>query len=182
MICKPSSVNVWPMIIDVGRMDFESDEGMPDTGYCERLAPQTVDRFAKEVRSRKFTNGSDCEVVIGLYRDTCEKVLKSIPKVKLLENDYWGDEAMESLVEVLPLCLSASLVDISYSFGNISEKGVRMLLDAAKNGKLPPKMTEFEWYHNGAYKNLTSDQKNEMEKEVKQVFGSLNLKKNIITW
>ena len=69
MILTPKTELVWPMIVDVGAMPDGAEE-MPDDGYCKRLVPMTVDRFAATIREKKFTNNADVEVVIGLHKKT----------------------------------------------------------------------------------------------------------------
>merc|ERR1719399_871568 len=85
MILTPKATNVWPMIVDVGAMPDDAEE-MPEHGYCKRLVPMTVDRFAETMREKKFTNNADVEVVIGLYKNTVESVLGKAPTL------HWGDK------------------------------------------------------------------------------------------
>ena len=145
MILTPNTRNVWPMIVDVGAM-IDADEVMPKGGYCARLVPQSVPRFQALMRSKKFTNGADCEVVIGLYKATLESVLGTAPQLKMLGNHSWGDEEMRSLVEVLPMCTEATLLDISVSFNNITAEGVEALTRLVDAGKLPPKLKQINWW------------------------------------
>ena len=85
MILTPNTNVVWPMIVDVGAMPDGAEE-MPDDGYCTRLVPMTVDRFAETIREKKFTNNADVELVIGLYKKKVESVLGAAPLLKMLWN------------------------------------------------------------------------------------------------
>ena len=145
MILTPNTNAVWPMIVDVGAMPDDA-EGMPNDGYCKRLVPMTVDRFAKTMREKKFTNGADCELVIGLYKKTLESVLGKAPKLKMLWNEHWGDAEMRDLVEVLPLCAEATELSIRGSFHEVTAEGVGVLTRCVDEGKLPPKLKEIDWF------------------------------------
>ena len=144
MILTPNTPNVWPMIVDVGAMP-DGAEVMPDDGYCKRLVPMTVDRFAATMREKKFTNNADVEVVIGLYKKTVESVLGKAPNLKMLKNKHWGDAEMRELVEVLPLCAEATLLDIGISFHEVTAEGVGVLTRCVDEGKLPPKLNVIKW-------------------------------------
>merc|ERR1719421_934393 len=119
MILTPNSPMVWPMIVDVGAMP-DGAEKMPDDGYCARLVPMSVDRFAATMREKKFTNNADVEVVIGLYKKTVESVLGAAPNLKMSCNGHWGDAEMRDLVEVLPLCAEATGLSIIGSFHEVT--------------------------------------------------------------
>ena len=144
MILTPKTTFVWPMIVDVGAMPDGAEE-MPDDGYCKRLVPMSVDRFAETMREKKFTNGADCELVIGLYKKTLESVLGKAPNLKMLGNTHWGDAEMRELVEVLPLCAEATELNIRYSFHEVTAEGVGVLTRCVDEGKLPPKLKEINW-------------------------------------
>ena len=133
------------MIVDVGAMPDGAEE-MPGDGYCKRLVPMSVDRFAETMREKKFTNNADVEVVIGLYKKTVESVLGKAPRLKMLWNKHWGDAEMRQLVEVLPLCAEATVLDICYSFHEVTAEGVGVLTRCVDEGKLPPKLKEINWF------------------------------------
>ena len=144
MILTPNTRLVWPMIVDVGAMPDEAEE-MPDDGYCTRLVPMTVERFAATMREKKFTNGADCELVIGLYKKTLESVLGAAPKLTMVNNKHWGDAEMRELVDVLPLCAEATELDIRGSFHEVTAEGVGVLTRCVDEGKLPAKLKEIDW-------------------------------------
>ena len=138
MILTPSTRNVWPMIVDVGAMPDDA-ETMPDDGYCKRLVPMTVDRFAATIREKKFTNNADVELVIGLYKKTVESVLSKAPNLKMYNNKHWGDAEMRELVEVLPMCAEATELGIVNSFHEVTAEGVGVLTRCVDAGE-PPKL------------------------------------------
>merc|ERR1719421_2562413 len=146
MILTPNTTMVWPMIVDVGAMP-DGAEGMPEDGYCKRLVPMSVERFAKTMREKKFTNGADCDLVIGLYKKTVESVLGKAPQLKMIGNKHWGDAEMRQLVEVLPQCAEATLLQIVGSFHEVTAEGVGVLTRCVDEGKLPPKLKEIRWYN-----------------------------------
>ena len=146
MILTPNTTMVWPMIVDVGAMPDDAEK-MPNDGYCKRLVPMSVDRFAATMRKKKFTNGADCELVIGLYKKTVESVLGAAPRLKMVLNKHWGDAEMRQLVEVLPLCAEATLLDIGGSFHEVTAEGVGVLTRCVDEGKLPPKLKEIKWFN-----------------------------------
>ena len=113
---------------------------MPDDGYCERLVPQAPERFAALMRTKTFTNGADCELVIHLYTSTLNSVLSAAPRLTMRKNAHWGDEDMRALVEVLPLCAEATELDLFRSFMKATEEGMAVLTGTVKAGKLPPKL------------------------------------------
>ena len=139
MIAKPNSANVWPLIVDVG-------EGR---GGCTRLAPQTVEQFGALMRTKTFTNGSDCEVVIELYRQTVETVLASAPTLKMLWNAHWGDDEMRSVAALLPLCVEAGEVDFDCSFRELTDDGLGALTAVVKAGRVPPKVKRIVFWAQG---------------------------------
>ena len=145
MILTPNTALVWPMIVDVGAMP-DGAEKMPQDGYCTRLVPMTVDRFAKTIREKKFTNNADVDLVIGLYKKTLESVLGKAPNLKMLGNMHWGDAEMRQLVEVLPLCAEATQLQIFTSFHEVTAEGVGVLTRCVDEGKLPPKLKKIAWF------------------------------------
>ena len=122
-------------------------EEMPDDGYCARLVPMSVDRFAKTMREKKFINGADCELVIGLYKKTVESVLGKAPNLSMVLNKHWGDAEMRQLVEVLPLCAEATELSITGSFHEVTAEGVGVLTRCVDEGKLPAKLKEIKWWN-----------------------------------
>ena len=114
------------MIVDVGAMPDDAEK-MPNDGYCKRLVPMSVDRFAATIREKKFTNNADVELVIGLYKKTLESVLGKAPKLTMVLNKHWGDAEMRELVEVLPLCAEATELVIAGSFHEVTAEGVGVL-------------------------------------------------------
>ena len=144
MILTPNTDIVWPMIVDVGAMPDDAEE-MPNDGYCKRLVPMSVDRFAETMREKKFTNGADCELVIRLYKKTLESVLGKAPKIHMAQNKRWGDAEMRELVEVLPMCAEATELNINYSFHEVTAEGVGVLTRCVDEGKLPPKLEVIFW-------------------------------------
>ena len=144
MILTPKTPNVWPMIVDVGAMP-DGAETMPNDGYCKRLVPMSVDRFAETMREKKFTNGADCELVIGLYKKTLESVLGAAPNLMMAWNKHWGDAEMRELVEVLPLCAEATKLVINGSFHEVTAEGVGVLTRCVDEGKLPAKLKQIDW-------------------------------------
>ena len=144
MILTPNTKQVWPMIVDVGAMP-DGAEKMPDDGYCKRLVPMSVDRFAETMREKKFTNNADVEVVIGLYKKTVESVLGKAPKLVMAWNKHWGNKEMRELVEVLPICAEATELFINFSFQAVTAEGVGVLTRCVDEGELPPKLKRIRW-------------------------------------
>ena len=145
MILTPNTAMVWPMIVDVGAMPDGAEE-MPDDGYCKRLVPMSVDRFAETMREKKFTNNADVELVIGLYKKTVESVLGKAPKIYMAQNKRWGDAEMRDLVEVLPLCAEATELILNWSFMEVTAEGVGVLTRCVDEGKLPAKLKKIAWF------------------------------------
>ena len=124
MILTPKTDIVWPMIVDVGAMPDDAEK-MPNDGYCKRLVPMSVDRFAATIREKTFTNNADVDLVIGLYKKTLESVLGKAPNLKMNQNKQWGDAEMRDLVEVLPICAEATELAISASFHAVFARELR---------------------------------------------------------
>mmetsp|Transcript_24296 Transcript_24296/g.80755 ORF Transcript_24296/g.80755 Transcript_24296/m.80755 type:complete len:415 (+) Transcript_24296:151-1395(+) len=155
MIAKPNTPMVWPLIVDVG-------EGRGD---CARLAPQTVEQFGALMRTKTFTNGSDCDVVIELYRQTVETVLASAPALKMLFNAHWGDDEMRSVAALLPLCVEVGVVDFQLSFRELTDDGLGALTAVVKAGRVPPKVKKIvfgpksEWPKNAMGRRINVSRK-----------------------
>ena len=147
-LCTPTKAGgyAWPMVVDVGA-------GL-DGGGATRAPPLLPADFAAQVKRRKFTNGADCELVIGLYKKTLESVLGKAPNLKMIGNTHWGDAEMRELVEVLPLCAEATLLDIQVSFHEVTAEGVGVLTRCVDEGKLPAKLKKIVYPN--AWKDISS--------------------------
>ena len=137
-------------------------EKMPNDGYCKRLVPMSVDRFAETMREKKFTNGADCDLVIGLYKKTVESVLGKAPKLRMAGNDHWGDAEMRDLVEVLPLCAEAKELVIINSFHEVTAEGVGVLTRCVDEGKLPAKLKTIAWTFGPSLVKINADGSKEL--------------------
>jgi len=153
MICKPNSENTWPMIVDTGRLDAAA-KTMPQSGFCERVPPQTIEQFSASLRTKRFTDGCDCEVVIELYRNTISAVLGFVPLLDMFGNPTWGDGAMRTVVEILPLCRQVTQVNFVDSFYELTDAGLNSLANAVLAGQLPPNLSAIIWF------GLNADVKN----------------------
>merc|ERR1711924_498476 len=106
------------------------------------MAPQTVERFSELMRSKHFTNGTDCDVVIELYKNTIKDVLGKGTIMKYKEQEHWGDDEMRSFIEILPLCKELDYVDFYGSFKELTDAGMSELAAAIDAGKMPKKLTK----------------------------------------
>lgn len=93
MIGKRSTISAWPMIVDAGS----------GTGTSGRLPPLTVDSFRELLDGTVFTNGTDRHVVVDLYRQTCEAVLRGAPSLRYSSLD-WGDDELRKVCSWLLEC------------------------------------------------------------------------------
>ena len=93
MIGKRSTISAWPMIVDAGS----------GTGTSGRLPPLTVDSFRELLDGTVFTNGTDRGVVVDLYRQTCEAVLRGAPSLRYSSLD-WGDDELRKVCAWLLEC------------------------------------------------------------------------------
>jgi len=93
MIAKRATISAWPMIVDVGS----------GTGTSHRLPPLTPEAFRSLLEATVFTNGADRDIVIDLYRQTCEAVLRRASSLRYSSLD-WSDNELRTLCVWLPEC------------------------------------------------------------------------------
>ena len=93
MIAKRATISAWPMIVDVGS----------GTGTSQRLPPLTPEAFRSLLEAAVFTNGADRDMVIDLYRQTCEAVLRGASSLRYSSLD-WSDNELKTLCVWLSEC------------------------------------------------------------------------------
>ena len=92
-LAKSSSIDVWPLVVDVGS----------NTGTCLKPPPPTSAMFAEQLKERTFTNGADAEKVNKLFIETTETLL-GCAKELVYEAMGWGCHELKLLCEWLPRC------------------------------------------------------------------------------
>merc|ERR1712137_1232491 len=101
MLAKPSSIMIWPTIVDV------ADE----VCAAKQSAPPTVEEMGALLRSKTFTNGADADVVLDLFQQTATAVLGNSPKI-LFRYLGWGDTEIEQLCKWLVACDEVEKLDL----------------------------------------------------------------------
>ena len=126
-LATASTMFCWSPIFDVGASE-----------PYRRRAPLTPTAMARLLAHKRFTSrNADLPMVIALTTRTILSVFRDATELKYLELG-WGDDEVMQLVEVLPLCSSVRMLNLSSLGGNkISARGVRALVKAFSDGELP---------------------------------------------
>ena len=114
MLVKSHSSKSWATIVNVGD---PKDRPKPP------LTPKDFKRLLKEL---VFTNGADKEVVNELYDKTIKTALGG-QKVLRYAGLGWGDEEIEQLCKVLPLCRSLESLNLKGTSNTYTPKAAKML-------------------------------------------------------
>eukprot|EP00959_Pyramimonas_sp_CCMP1952_P423058 8862147-Pyramimonas_sp.AAC.1 len=93
------------------------DAALP-TLVASRQPPMHPDKFAEHIRTKTFTNGSDCALVADIYRSFVECVTQKadelrLCKIGLASTPGWCYEEMVQLALALPEFQACELLDLS---------------------------------------------------------------------
>ena len=114
----------WPPIFDVVGSE-----------RYRRPAPLSPAAMARLVARKRFTSKKgDLPMVIALNTRTILSIFRDMKVVKYRKVG-WGDEEAVQLAEVLPLCTSATLLDLGNN--KISDRGAKALAAAFAEGAMP---------------------------------------------
>ena len=92
--------------------------------------------MARLVARKRFTSKKgDLPMVIALNTRTILPIFRDMKMVKYIEVG-WGDDEAVQLAEVLPLCTSATMLDLQNN-KNISDRGAKALAAAFAEGAMP---------------------------------------------
>ena len=131
MIAKRSTISGWPTVVDAGS----------GTGTSKRLPPLTPDAFRELLDATVFTNGADREVVIELYRQTCEAVLRGASSLRYSSLD-WGDDELTKICSWLPEC--SLLTELALTCNpRIGDHGLLAFASAVSNPTVLPNLQTF---------------------------------------
>ena len=119
-----STVVCWPPIFDVvGSKKYR------------RPAPLSPAAMARLVARKRFTSKKgDLPMVIALNTRTILSIFRDMKELKYV-GVGWGDEEAVQLAEVLPLCTSATELNLYYN--KISDRGAKALAAAFAEGAMP---------------------------------------------
>ena len=110
-----------------------------------RPAPLTPAALARLVARKHFTSKKgDLPMVIALNTRTILSIFRDMKMVKYMDVG-WGDEEAVQLAEVLPLCTSATELNLQYN--KISDRGAKALAAAFAEGAMP-ELEELHLSHN----------------------------------
>ena len=114
----------WPPIFDVvGSEPYR------------RPAPLSPAAMARLVARKRFTSKKgDLPMVIALNTRTILSIFRDMKELSYQEVG-WGDDEAVQLAEVLPLCTSATLLDLGNN--KISDRGAKALAAAFAEGAMP---------------------------------------------
>ena len=123
-LAKVSTDKCWPPIFDVvGSKSYR------------RPAPLSPAAMARLVARKRFTSKKgDLPMVIALNTRTILSIFRDMKVVKYLKVD-WGDDEAVQLAEVLPLCTSAT--ELNLGVNKISDRGAKALAAAFAEGAMP---------------------------------------------
>ncbi len=123
-----STYYCWPPIFDVvGSKKYR------------RPAPLSPAAMARLVARKRFTSKKgDLPMVIALNTRTILSIFRDM-EVLVYRDCSWGDDEAVQLAEVLPLCTSASVLDLAKN--KISARGAKALAAAFAEGAMP----KLEW-------------------------------------
>ena len=123
-LAKVSSNYCWPPIFDVvGSEPYR------------RPAPLSPAAMARLVARKRFTSKKgDLPMVIALNTRTILSIFRDMKMVKYVDVG-WGDDEAVQLAEVLPLCTSATKLNLAAN--TISDRGAKALAAAFAEGAMP---------------------------------------------
>ena len=123
-LAKVATNFCWPPIFDV--VGSES---------YRRPAPLTPAAMARLVARKRFTSKKgDLPMVIALNTRTILSIFRDMKKLTYYQVG-WGDDEAVQLAEVLPLCTSAT--ELNLNGNKISDRGAKALAAAFAEGALP---------------------------------------------
>ena len=100
-----------------------------------RPAPLSPAAMARLVARKRFTSKKgDLPMVIALNTRTILSIFRDMKELVYINID-WGDDEVVQLAEVLPLCTSATLLDLRTN--KISDRGAKALAAAFAEGAMP---------------------------------------------
>ena len=100
-----------------------------------RPAPLTPAAMARLVARKRFTSKKgDLPMVIALNTRTILSIFRDMKMVKYVKVG-WGDDEAVQLAEVLPLCTSAT--ELNLNWNKISDRGAKALAAAFAEGAMP---------------------------------------------
>ena len=101
--------------------------------------------MARLVARKRFTSKKgDLPMVIALNTRTILSIFRDMKELKY-QSIGWGDDEAVQLAEVLPLCTSATELDLK--FNKISDRGAKALAAAFAEGAMP-KLEKLDLYNN----------------------------------
>ena len=119
-----STTNCWEPIFDV----------VGSKGY-RRPAPLSPAAMARLVARKRFTSKKgDLPMVIALNTRTILSIFRDMKELVYLKVG-WGDDEAVQLAEVLPLCTSAT--ELNLGANKISDRGAKALAAAFAEGAMP---------------------------------------------
>lgn len=102
-----------------------------------RQAPLLPEEFAKQLRTKKFTNGNeDYELVCKLYESAFLAQFQECTRL-IYHRLYWGDDEVLQLVKVIMMGALPKVSELSLEDNNITDVGAASLADAIRQGALP---------------------------------------------
>ena len=99
-----------------------------------RPPPLHPEAFAAKLARKVFTNGSDLEMVAGIYARSLDGAFGGAEYLEFRDAG-WGDEEAKAFAKVLPLARSARFLNLDRN--NIGGDGYRALAEAIKAGGAP---------------------------------------------
>ena len=100
-----------------------------------RPAPLSPAAMARLVARKRFTSKKgDLPMVIALNTRTILSIFRDMKVIRYVKVD-WGDDEAVQLAEVLPLCTSATVLNLGYN--KISDRGAKALAAAFAEGAMP---------------------------------------------
>ena len=100
-----------------------------------RPAPLSPAAMARLVARKRFTSKKgDLPMVIALNTRTILSIFRDMKKL-VYKSVGWGDDEAVQLAEVLPLCTSATLLNLGNN--KISDRGAKALAAAFAEGAMP---------------------------------------------
>ena len=110
-----------------------------------RPAPLTPAAMARLVARKRFTSKKgDLPMVIALNTRTILSIFRDMKELTYVKVG-WGDDEAVQLAEVLPLCTSAT--ELNLGFNKISDRGAKALAAAFAEGAMP-KLETLNLNHN----------------------------------
>ena len=148
-LAKESTFNCWPPIFDVvgSKMGLSPQlvNGWHVDEKYRRPAPLSPAAMARLVARKRFTSKKgDLPMVIALNTRTILSIFRDMKVIKYV-GVRWGDDEAVQLAEVLPLCTSATELELQSN--KISDRGAKALAAAFAEGAMP-KLETLNLNHN----------------------------------